>query len=348
MQAIPPVNYEDNRFFGLSTKNNSVDLEPGFVTICDNFNVESGKLVSRPGKQGAWSAALSGPIYALTPITQTDGTTRIWCASGGNLYSTNPANGTRTQITYSGMPSLDSASVVITHAAGYVYVADNQAHLIPGGDPDHPVYSGMFRFNPDGTGGGLFGGMVKPDAPGRVENTNVQLTSRSFLPAGVTVGSLPWGVPTATGSNVLVDPAERDFPLGSTFWDVIPNGRFGDVTSEYNGRTCAEFDGTGDGVKFASPVLIADLDGKYPLLFFVEGEYSPQDPGVGNTNYEGTELTMTIYSNDDWTGNEETRTAIARVKMDSTDQGNRRHMFDFRGGSVLEPKSVDFKWIQMQ
>jgi hypothetical protein len=348
MKVILPNTYEDNRFYGLSTKNKSVDLEPGFVTQCDNFNVEAGSLVSRPGKQGAWTAALSNPIYALTPVTQTDGTTRIWCTSGGNLYSTDPSTGTRTQITYSGMPSLDSPNVTITHAAGYVYVADNQRHLIPGGDPGNPVYSGLFRFNPDGTGGGLFGGMVKPDAPGRVEDTNVQLTSNHFIPGNASVGSLSWTVPTATDENILVDPSERDFPLGSTFWEVIAGGRFGDVTSEYNGRTCAEFDGAGDGVKFADPVTITATSGNYPQLFFLEAEYSPQDPGPGNTNYEATEITMTIYENNDWTGMKEERSKIVRVKMDSTDQGIRRHIFDFRGGAVPEPQSVDIKWVQLQ
>jgi hypothetical protein len=332
MQPIAPTTYEDNRFFGLSTKDDSVNLAPGFVVQCDNFSVEAGKLVSRPGKQGALAATMGAAIYNLTPIKQSDGTTRIWFASNGNLYSFNPAAGTSaTQVTFGGMPALASADVVITQAAGYVYVADNST-------------TGILRFNADGTGGGAYSGLDKPDAP-----TQVALTSRSFLPSGATVGSLVWTVPTATVTNEIVDFAEHDFPFGSTFWNVIPNGRFGDVFSEFNGRTCAEFDGTGDGVKIdVVQTLTATAGGLYPLLFFVEGEYSPQDPGVGNTNYEGTELTMTVYENADGTGNSEARTAIARVKMDSTDQGARRHVFDFRGGAVPEPKAVMFQWVQMQ
>lgn len=329
MQPIPNIRYEDNRFFGLDTRSNPVDVKPGFAVTLDNFNVESGMLVSRPGKQGQLAAALGQAIYNPVSIKQTDGQNRIWYASGTSLYNFNPAAGTHATVTFGGMASLTAANVSICQGAGYVYVADGTT-------------SGLMRFGADGTAGAAYTGLTKPAKP-----TAVSLTNRPFIP---TPGAVTWDtVDVASTQNLITagnetpTAANTDPSPSAVFWESFSPGIPGDVDfTVFDGTSidCVVLGGT-VGAGIISELIPLDDDipggtvGNFPDVFDFQMLCRTKSGGTSASS----RVMIRLYLYDDALGATTPEVITQYIGLIDLSLTNRRITFDHRD-RVTKPQSI--------
>jgi len=272
----------DPYWYGLDTYHPAKNVPEGFCSVIDNLVIEGGQLVIRPGKQGQLTSIMGGAIYALTPIIQSDGTTNIWFAQGSNLYKYVPGGTSATQITYSGMPSLTAANVVIKQAAGYVYVCDNSTYTSGG------LSTGILRFFPDGstgTSGGAVTGLAKPDAP--------TVSKLSHQPLLSTPGTLTWNTydaddPIGNYVSAFSTPTAGNTDTGTgKDWQAsaFPNVAF--TTFVGGAASCTLGGSVGTSIVTVNPIVFAaGTDGTYPTTVKVSF--------LGQTKLGGDDITSRL------------------------------------------------------
>ena len=95
---MPSQTYKDRGFRGLDTYNAPSEVQPGFLTQCDNLRVDGGDLVTRPGLQGVLTTNHSGPVYGLAPHVKADGTTELLYSAGSKLWRWTPGMSAATEV----------------------------------------------------------------------------------------------------------------------------------------------------------------------------------------------------------------------------------------------------------
>jgi len=280
MQSPNVQFYGDSEWKGLDLYNAPQNIPPGFCTQADALFVQAGRWFIRPGFQGQLATALGNPIYAPTPVIQSDGSVHIWFGCNGNVYKFIPdgAHTTVTQVTYGGMPSLvmdnadHTSGLSIASEEGYVYIADGTANP-------------MMRFAADGSGGTAAIGLNQPSPI-----SPVTLGHRELF---ATPGALTWSsyesykpydvnnlqnlittpVPTAancdaSGTKYWTASAIGAHPTGVYFGTFHDTGA---VCTGIGGPANSGTVGSGANIKTTNAIALSPgTDGAYPAVFLCQ------------------------------------------------------------------------------
>lgn len=134
MEAGTSKSYGDVKWTGIEAYHAPHDMPPGTVAQADNLYVQSNRWFTRPGFQGQFTSKLGSSIYALTPITQIDGSTHIWFACNGNLYKFIPdgSHTAPTQIALAPASALTGSVSLSTIGTGYLINVSSTSGIVAG------------------------------------------------------------------------------------------------------------------------------------------------------------------------------------------------------------------------
>ncbi len=85
--SLPTISHADKNFVGMDGYTQPEDLGAGFARELRNMYVNRGDALSlREGFQGAWTAALTGPLYRVCVASPASGPSSLLISSAGRLY----------------------------------------------------------------------------------------------------------------------------------------------------------------------------------------------------------------------------------------------------------------------